>query len=117
MNNLKEIAINEYREKFNGAELKIVDGYPMIAPFMFYELEDIDDMDEIDIEEEKEYFEKNKDSINYGVIYFRNLDDPTKAKAIIGTELNKNGKCHFEEDVECLSSCFFVLKGAKAGRN
>lgn len=51
------------------------------------------------------------------MIYLRNLNDPAKAKAIMEVELNKNGKCHFEEDAECLNGCFFVLKGAKASRN
>lgn len=100
----------DYEER---AEIEVVDGYPMIAPFEFYSLDDIAEMKEVNVEDEKKRY--NSD-IAEEALYLRNLNDPTKAKAIMGAFLDENGRGHLESEIEGLEECFFVLKGRGKGK-
>lgn len=100
----------------DGEEIEVKNGYPMFAPFMFFNVSDIENAKETTIEDaikvlkasNDKISEKDKEFVDFCI---KNLEDPTKIK-IISTEIikkNERSRIEIEIDKEELNDYFFIL--------
>ena len=90
----------------NGEKFDVVNGYPMIAPFMFYELDEIDEMVE-------ENFEDVKKRLKPGdvVLFLRNLNNPNVGKNIIYSTWDGKGRIPHSDDIYGMENIFKIIVG------
>lgn len=89
-----------------GEEFEVKNGYPMIAPFMFYELDEIDEMVEVSVDD------ANKSARPGSVyLYLRNLEDSNIMKSVISTSWNGKGRCPYSDDIRGMENIFKIIVG------